>query len=130
MIDEKDYKSAKFNSFLNKVIFYSSKDYYEKQMTITINEKLIIDNKDLPDIEGNFDLYGDGRPLNKTQELLELNDAMQKLSDIEQTVLFLLFKKDLEPKEAAKVVKICSKSISRIKLRALDKLKKYFEGGF
>lgn len=130
MIDDKDYKSAKFNNYLNKVIFFASKDYYEKQMTITINEKMIIDDENSPDIEGIFDLYGDGRPFDKTQELLELKDAVLKLSDIEQTVLFLLFHEDLEPIEASEILKICSKSVSRIKLRALDKLKKYFKGGF
>ena len=39
MIDKNDYKSAKFNNYLNKIISYSSKDYYEK--AVSIFERLI-----------------------------------------------------------------------------------------
>ena len=129
MIDKNDYKSAKFNNYLNKIISYSSKDYYEKQIKTEIREKLILDDENSSEIKVLFDLYDAGRPFDKTQELLELKDAMQKLSDIEQTVLFLLFHEDLEPIEASEILKICSKSVSRIKCRALDRLKKYYKGG-
>lgn len=129
MIDKNDYNSAKFNSYLNKVIPYASKNYYNKQMKTEIRERVILDDENSSEIKGLFDLYDGGRPLDKTQELLELKDAMQKLSDIEQTVLFLLFHEDLEPIEASEILKICSKSVSRIKCRALDKLRKYYKGG-
>lgn len=125
-----DYKSAKFNSYLNKLIPYASKNYYNKQMKTEIRERVILDDENSSEIKGLFDLYDTGRPLDKTQELLELKDAMQKLSDIEQTVLFLLFHEDLEPIEASEILKICSKSVSRIKCRALDKLRKYYKGGY
>ena len=130
MIDKNDYKSAQFNSYLNKLIPYASKNYYNKQMKTEIRERVILDDENSSEIKGLFDLYDAGRPLDKTQELLELKDAMQKLSDIEQTVLFLLFHEDLEPIEASEILKICSKSVSRIKCRALDKLRKYYKGGY
>lgn len=129
MIDKNDYKSAKFNNYLNKLIPCASKNYYNKQIKTEIREKLILDDENSSEIKGLFDLYDVGRPFDKTQELLELKDAMQKLSDIEQTVIFLLFQEDLEPIDAAQILKICSKSVSRIKCRALDKLKKYYKGG-
>ena len=59
---------------------------------------------------------------------IELNNAMKSLSAIEQSVIFLLFEEDLSQDEAAKILEICSKSVSRIKLRAIDKLRKYLKG--
>ena len=60
---------------------------------------------------------------------LELENALGSLSAIEQSVIFLLFKEELSQEEAAKILEICSKSVSRIKLRAINKLRKYLQGG-
>ena len=57
-----------------------------------------------------------------------MNNAMKSLSAIEQAVIFLLFQEDLSQEEAGKILEICSKSVSRIKLRAIGKLKKYLKG--
>ena len=53
------------------------------------------------------------------ENCLELNTALSKLSDIEQTVIFLLYNKELSQDEASKILEICSKSVSRIKVRAI-----------
>ena len=65
--------------------------------------------------------------IDNIENTLELNSALNSLSAIEQSVLFLLFKEDLSQDDAAKILEICSKSVSRIKLRAIDKLKKYLK---
>ena len=62
------------------------------------------------------------------ENCLELNTALSKLSDIEQTVIFLLYNKELSQDEASKILEICSKSVSRIKVRAINKLRKYMKG--
>ena len=59
--------------------------------------------------------------------LEQLKDAIKTLSAIEQAVIFLLFERDLPQKEAAKILKICTKTVSKVKIRAIGKLKKYFK---
>ena len=58
---------------------------------------------------------------------LELNKALSCLSDIEQAVIFLLFHEELSQSEAAEILEIYSKTVSKIKIRAIEKLKKYFK---
>ena len=43
-------------------------------------------------------------------------------------VIFLLFEKELSNKEISKMLKIYDSGVTRIKKRALKKLKKYLEG--
>ena len=59
---------------------------------------------------------------------MELNRALNCLSDIEQAVIFLLYNKELSQDEAAEILNIWSKSVSRIKIRAIEKLRKHMEG--
>ena len=73
-------------------------------------------------------LNGSFSTLDNITNTLELNNAMKSLSAIEQAVIFLLFQEDLSQEEAGKILEICSKSVSRIKLRAIGKLKKYLKG--
>lgn len=40
------------------------------------------------------------------------------------------FNEDLSQKEAAQILEIYSKTVSKIKIRAIDKLKKYFKEDF
>ena len=61
-------------------------------------------------------------------ENIELVCALESLSDIELTVIFLLYKKQLTSQEASKILKICSDSVTRIKRRAFKKIEKYLKG--
>ena len=54
--------------------------------------------------------------------------ALKSLSDIEMTVIFLLFEEQLTSSESSKILKICSDSVTRIKKRALKKIEKYLKG--
>ena len=88
---------------------------YDKEKTIINDEnyriffeKIDIMNTLVDDIEVN----------------IELSNALKSLSAIEQAVIFLLFQENLSQDEAGKILEICSKSVSRIKLRAINKLKK------
>ena len=58
----------------------------------------------------------------------KLCKAIEQLSVIEQTVIFLIFSKELSREEAAKVLNVCVDTISRAKIRAINKLRKYLKG--
>lgn len=120
-------KENRFNNFLNKTIILSSKRYFKKEINISKREQTLVDNNSntsvlnsvANSVTTDFDLV---------ENCLELNTALSKLSDIEQTVIFLLYNKELSQDEASKILEICSKSVSRIKIRAIKKLRKYMEG--
>ena len=120
-------KEIRFNNFLNKTIILSSKRYFKREVNISNKEQMLVDdnshtsvlNSAVNSTIADFDLV---------ENCLELNTALSKLSDIEQTVIFLLYNKELSQDEASKILEICSKSVSRIKVRAINKLRKYMKG--
>ena len=120
-------KDKRFNNFLNKTIILSSKRYFKKEVNISNKEQMLVDDNSHTSVLNSvanstttdFDLVA---------HCLELNTALSKLSDIEQTVIFLLYNKELSQDEASKILEICSKSVSRIKVRAINKLRKYMKG--
>ena len=116
-----DYNEERFDSFLNKTIIFSSKAYFKKQMNISGKEKTIINDENYGGFLENFTAMN--TLIDNIETSLELNKALNSLSAIEQAVIFLLFQEDLSQDEAAKILEICSKSVSRIKLRAVNKLK-------
>lgn len=121
-------KDKRFNNFLNKTIILSSKRYFKKEINISNKEQMLVDDNSHTSVLNSvansattdFDLV---------ENCLELNTALSKLSEIEQTVIFLLYNKELSQDEASKILEICSKSVSRIKIRAINKLRKYMKGG-
>ena len=122
-----DEKEKRFNNFLNKTIILSSKRYFKREVNISNKEQMLVDDNSHTSVlnsvanstTNDFDLV---------ENCLELNTALNKLSDIEQTVIFLLYNKELSQDEASKILEICSKSVSRIKVRAINKLRKYMKG--
>ena len=66
--------------------------------------------------------------IDKIDLSLQLKNALNSLTAIEQSVIFLLFQEELSQDEAAKILEIWSKSVSRIKVRAIEKLRKYLKG--
>ena len=108
-------KEKRFNNFLNKTIILSSKQFFKKEMNIANKEQMVVDDDSRASVlnsvanstTNDFDLV---------ENCLELNTALNKLSDIEQTVIFLLYNQELSQDEASKILEICSKSVSRIKI--------------
>ena len=128
--NQRSVNDKRFDSYLNKIIIFSSKGYFKKQMSIVNKERTIVDDDDYDSFLQNFIM--DNCAFSTEDEFeskLELNNALKSLSAIEQSVIFLLFKEELTQDEAGRILEICSKSVSRIKLRAIKKLKKYMEGG-
>lgn len=97
-------------------------------MNISDKERIIVDNEYYSSFLQDFIGFNSHFPvIDNIETNLQLNDAIKSLSAIEQSVIFLLFHEDLSQDEAAKILEICSRSVSRIKLRAIDKLKKYLK---
>lgn len=128
MENKHNYNEERFDSFLNKTIIYSSKAYFKKQMNTYNKEKTIINDE-------NYSVFLEKLTIMNTlvdniEVSIELSNALKSLSAIEQAVIFLLFQENLSQDEAGKILEICSKSVSRIKLRAINKLKNILKEGF
>lgn len=120
-MENKDFKEERFDSFLNKTIILSSKAYFKKNMKVSSREKTIVNDENYNAFLEKFTTTN--TVIDDIENNLELNNALNSLSVIEQAVLFLLFKEDFSQEEASQILEICSKSVSRIKLRAIKKLK-------
>ncbi len=129
MKNKNTFKEERFDSFLNKTIIFSSRTYFKKQMNTINKENTILNNNDYSAfLQGFIDMNCPFFTIDNIDTKLELNIALNCLSDIEKAVIFLLFIEDLSQDEAAEILEIWSKSVSRIKLRAIEKLKKYLKG--
>lgn len=127
--DKNNYKQERFDSFLNKTIILSSRTYFKKQSNISNKEKTIVDNEDYSAYLQDF-IASDAHlsDIDTIDLSLQLKNALKSLTAIEQSVIFLLFQEELSQDEAAKILEIWSKSVSRIKVRAIEKLRKYLKG--
>lgn len=129
MENQNIYKEKKFDSFVNRTIILSSKCYFKKQMNIRNKERVIVDDDNYSAFLQEFIGLDDALSgVEKVDNRVQLNTALKSLSAIEQSVIFLLFNEELSQDEASKILEICSKSVSRIKLRAIDKLRKFMKG--
>ena len=129
MQNSNSYKEERFDSYLNKIIILSSKGFFKKQASIINKERTIVDDEDYASSIQDFLMINCAfSAVDDIVNDMELNNALKSLSAIEQSVIFLLFKEELSQDEASQILNICSKSVSRIKLRAISKLKKFLGG--
>ena len=129
MVNNQSYKEERYDSYLNKIIIFSSKGYFKKQANLVNKERTIVDDEDYASFLQDFLMID--RVFSTVDDVVnsvELNNALKSLSAIEQSVIFLLFKKELSQEEAAKMLEICSRTVRRIKLRAIKKLREYLKG--
>ena len=130
MESENDYKEERFDSFLNKTIILSARTYFKKQMNIIDKEILMINDMEYSAILDDFvTLNSSFFSTDDVDVSLQLKSALKSLSAIEQAVIFLLYDEELSQKEAAEILEVYSKTVSKIKIRAINKLKKYFKEG-
>ena len=128
MKQELEILEAKFRRFLNDTIIGASKDYYAKQKRYELRELQIVDDESY---EGYLCKYA-------TQDLFEQFDDcfsyyeltmfFETLSSVERAVLFLHFEEKYKLKEIAKILNMRNETITRIKKRALKKIKNYMKG--
>jgi len=98
-------------------------------MHITNKENTIMDNDNYSAFLQSFiSVDNPFMAFDEIENNMTLNCALSCLSDIEQAVIFLLYQEELSQKEAAEILEIYSKTVSKIKIRAIEKLKKYLKG--
>ena len=131
MIQELETLEARFDSFLNRTIAGASMNYYNKQRKYECRELQIIDNEDYEEYLKPYlaeEDDGFSRVFEGFEDNYVLNCGVESLSDNEKTVIFLYFKKHYTTSEISKIMSIREQSVSRIKKRALDKLKMFMKG--
>ena len=129
MENKNNYNEEKFDSYLNKSIILYSRAYFKKQVNMGNKEKTIIDDEDYTSFIQDFIMINSAfSAVDDIVNNIELNNALKSLSAIEQSVIFLLFHEDLSQEEAARILEIYSKTVSKIKIRAINKLKKILKG--
>ena len=140
-MSKKDYKEIlsteekKFHSFLTKTIILNAKDYYRINNKKEKRELKILDDENFENEIINYLQSSETLSFESNAsdfidfiEDVELCLALKSLSAIEQKVVFLLFKEDLLQDDAAEILHLYSKTISKIKNRALNKLRKHLKG--
>ena len=97
--------SKKFDSFLTKTIILSSKRYYKDEVTRDFKELKIIDDEDYSEYIKKYVKYEEKAysqmNIDNFVEQLEnskLVYALKSLSNVEMTVIFLLFQEQLTSK--------------------------------
>ena len=121
-------REEKFDSYLNKTIILSSKYYFKKQIKMKGREQTILNNEEYSLFLQKFITEKDTfSSVERVDTSLQLKKALESLSAIEQAVIFLLFQEELTQQEAAEILEVYTKTISKIKIRAINKLKKYLE---
>lgn len=117
----------KFDSFLNKTIILSSKDYFKRTMNRIDKERTIVDDEEYSSVI--YEKINSTSEFDKIDTKMELKTALNCLSDIEQAVIFLLFNEELTRNETAEILKLYESTVSKIKRRAINKLKNILDGG-
>lgn len=131
MLQELEILEARFDSFLNRTIVGASMNYYNKQKKYEYRELQIIDNEDYEEyLKPYFAEEDDGfsHVFQGFEDNYVLNCGVESLSINEKTVIFLYFKKHYSTSEIAQIMNVREQSVSRIKTRALDKLKMFIKG--
>ena len=114
MENKSNYKEERFDSFLNKTIILSARTYFKKQMNIIDKERPMINDMDYSAILNDFvALNSNFLSTDDIDMSLQLKSALKSLSAIEQAVIFLLFNEDLSQSEAAEILEIYSKTVSK-----------------
>ena len=117
----------KFDSFLNKTIILSSKDYFKRTMNRIDKERTIVDDEEYSSVI--YEKMNSTSDFDKVDTKMELKTALNCLSEIEQAVIFLIFNEELTRNETAEILKLYESTVSKIKRRAINKLKNILDGG-
>ena len=124
MEKEPEDKVEWFDSYLNKAIIYASVDYFRKQVLYNNREPKLVDDEQYTNYID--EIAGSEKEIYNIDDMV-LSNAIAKLSDIEQAVIFLRYNKDLTREETSKILDILETSTSRIAKRALKKLRNLIE---
>ena len=99
----------KFDSFLNKTIILSSKDYFKRTMNRIDKERTIVDDEEYSSVI--YEKMNSTSDFDKVDTKMELKTALNCLSEIEQAVIFLLFNEELTRNETAEILKLAEEDM-------------------
>ena len=78
MENKNDFNEERFDSYLNKTIILSSKDYFRKQISLSNKERTIVDDEDYSVfLQGITMLNGAFSTIDNITNTLELKNAMK-----------------------------------------------------
>lgn len=121
-------KSQQFNSYLNKIIIGTARRYYKEKLKLYSTEEFEENTNDKTTVF--TDEHSSTNDLiDKLETKIVLDDAIERLSALEQAVIFLLFTQGESQIKAAKELKLYDTSVSRINKRAIKRLKELLNKG-
>ena len=90
-------------------------------------ERTIVDDEEYSSVI--YEKINSTSEFDKIDTKMELKTALNCLSEIEQAVIFLIFNEELTRNETAEILKLYESTVSKIKRRAINKLKNILDGG-
>ena len=126
-------KAYLFDTFLTKTIIYSSNNFFRKEVKRDSLELSILDdenflNDSLKAMSQEDNIFSSPSDFTLSFENFQLEKAFKSLSKKERFVIIMIFCYGLSLDDLSILLSINYKSVSRIKLRALKKLKDFMEG--
>lgn len=116
----------KFSNCLNKTIIMSSKLFFKRDIT-RLKREYSYDNINNTINVDNILQYNE-KEYSKVEDNILISKSMNSLTAIEKSVILLSFKDDLKRFEIAQKLNIRENRVSKIKTRALNKMKLYIKG--
>ncbi len=123
----KEIEEIIFENYINKTIIFSSKRYYKSKMTNVKRESNI--EELISDVEKNRIISIIDKEYARCEIKLIIENFLEQLEDIEREVIVLSYLEDYSNGEISKILGLNYKSISRIKVRAIKKIRENFKGG-
>ena len=126
-------KAYLFDTFLTKTIIYSYNNFFRKEVKRDSLELSILDdenflNDSLKAMSQEDNIFSSPSDFTLSFENFQLEKAFKSLSKKERFVIIMIFCYGLSLDDLSILLSINYKSVSRIKLRALKKLKDFMEG--
>ena len=123
-----NYIDARFVKYISNLIYYNSINFDKKRRVLASRNLLVIDNNenklDVPSLQ---DIDNISPNLQDHITNSELFHAYEKLSEQQKKVLSLYFVKQLTDKEISNILGSSQQNISKLRLKALDKLRKFMK---
>ena len=119
-------EEKKFRGYINEIIAKYALLYFKRQQKLYSREKNIIDD------EAYNDLIEDAMQKYRKDDIdleLFIKDMLNKLNSHERNIIILNVYGGYSQKEIAERLNMWDKSVSRIKNKAKEKMKKYLEEG-
>ena len=116
-----DYREKQFDSFLNKTIILSSKQFYKKERRLSDREKTIVDDENF------YSLVEEYMQLNNKNDILSRDEEIEYINNILEKTVFPQDSVKQALCEVADTLELYFKTISKIKKRAIDKLRRCLE---